>query len=326
MNRIAVFSTLSLAALACGSIACSLKSPEGASAPSGSEVAVSVASGAVYATPPKKSAVDRALDALNPIGTAYAASWSCSGDGLTPTFAGPGQYAFTPASCSVTWGDGHTATSSWSGPFQLVYGSSCDATHPFMENQAAGCAVTRTTASGPVTRSITGPDGFEYAISHDTNGAGTGWDSSVSPAPSDGGVQITCGSDGCSAARTLVINGSHLTGTVAIGRDSDKIWDHTVSTGEGGLTVTGEGPGRVVNGTVIVQHNIIHVTSTTTFNGVQYTEPGCCFPTGGTATTTFSQGPDVGKSETLSFSEACGEATLTRTDGRSEALTLQHCL
>jgi len=332
---------LSYGFLACGALACSSGRGADGSAdlsPSGSEVAVSSVSGALnntsgsalafYPAPPKSSAVDRALAFLNPIGTASAADWSCTGDTLTPAFSGPGAnpYSFTPASCSVTWENGKTDTSVWSGPVALSYGASCDSTHPFMELQAAGRELTRTSGAGGDTRTITGPDGFARAVDHDTNGAGTGWDSSVTPAATNAGVQTTCGAGGCSASRTLVINGSHLTGTVSIGGDSEKIWDHTVVTGQGGLTVTGAGASRVVSGSVIVQHNLLQYTSTTTFDAVGYSEPLCCFPTTGSVSTTFSKGPDVGKTETLTFSSVCGESTLTGTDGRSVALTLEHCL
>jgi hypothetical protein len=48
--------------------------------------------------------------------------------------------------------------------------------------------------------------------------------------------------------------------------------------------------------------------------------------TGYPLSTTFSKGPDVGKTETLSFSGVCGEATLTKVGGESVPLTLQQCL
>jgi hypothetical protein len=338
MNRQQALLSASFVVLACGSFACSSsKSTESPSSPSGSEVAVSTVSGALnnnsgtgvafYAPrAPKRTLVERGIAALNPIGTASAAEWSCSGDTLSPKFAGPGSYAFTPASCSVTWLGGKSASSDWSGPFTLDYGSSCDSASALMESQVAGCEVTRTSASGGTTRTITGPDGNSYAIDHDTNGADTGWDSSVSPAPSDAGVQVSCGTGGCVSSRTLVISGSHLTGTVDIDGTTSKIWDHTVSTGSDGLSVTGAAAARVVNGSVTVQHNLIHVTSTTTFKSVEYSEPLCCFPTGGSVSTTFSQGPDVGKTESIAFTGVCGEATLTKADGATVALTFEHCL
>lgn len=309
---------------------CSVRTPA-VDGPSSSEVAASVVSGGLNnnagsamawnaPTPPRGSVLRRALDALNPVGTAWAATWTCTGASLSPTFAGPTQdpYSYTPLSCRVTWDDGMTASSSWNGVFTLVYGLSCDTTHAFIENQALGCEVTRTTGSDGNTRTITGPDGNSYAIAHNTNGAGTGWDSSVTPAPNDDGVQLT--------ATSLVIGGSHLTGTVTVGGTAYKIWDHTVSTGVDGLTIAGTGTSRVVDGAVTVQHNLLKFTATSTFNAVTYGNATCCFPTGGTVTTTFENGPNTGKTETLAFGRVCGEATLTPAVGIPENLTLAHCL
>jgi hypothetical protein len=193
-----------------------------------------------------------------------------------------------------------------------------------MERQDAACELTRTTAAGGNTRTITGPDGNSYAIDHDTNGEGTGWDTTVSPAPNNDGVQVLCGSGGCADSRTVIVNGSHLTGTVDIGGKSTKIWDHTVTAS--GIAVTGAAGARVANGTVVVQHNLLHYTSTTTFTNVGYGEPGCCFPTEGSVSTTYSKGAYTGKTETLTFSNACGEATLTDATGASASITLQYCL
>jgi hypothetical protein len=299
--------------------------------PSGSEVATSVVSGALNNNsgsamawnapiPRRRSLLRRAADAVNPIGTAWGASWTCTGGSLSPAFAGPGAnpYAYTPLSCSVTWGNDRTASSSWSGAFTLVYGAQCDSTHAFIENQTAGCVVTRTTDESGNTRRITGPDGNAYAIDHDTNGANTGWDTSVTPPPTSAGVDLS--------PSLIVVHGSHLTGTVTYNGKSMTIWDHTVSTGEGGITITGTGTGRIINGSVVVQHNLAKFTTTTTFAGVGYEDGACCFPTAGVATTAFNSGPRRGLTESLTFSRVCGEATLRTADGDNEAITLQHCL
>jgi hypothetical protein len=297
--------------------------------PSSSEVAVSVVSGALNNSAgsqlamlppaaPRRSPAERVIDSLRPEGTAWAATWTCSGGALSPAFAGPGDYAYTPWSCSVTWDGGRTASARWDGVFDLTYGPACDATHPFVVNQAAGCGVTRTTASGGNTRTITGPDGNSYAIRHDTNGAGSGWDSSVSPAPDDGGVVVTPSS--------ILVHGSHLVGTVDIGHRTTTIWDHTVSTAAGPMTVAATATGRVVDGSVTVQHNLAHETAVTTFTGVTYDRPACCFPSGGTVSTSFTAGSLAGKTETLAFGALCGDATLTRTDGSTESIVLAHCL
>jgi hypothetical protein len=304
---------------------------------SGSEVATSVVSGALNNTTgstlgwndaprePRPSVIDRIWDEVNPIRPAWAAAWTCMGGTLAPAFAGPGAYTYTPVSCSVTWRNGKSASSEWSSTFDLNYGPSCDDTHPWFENQAGGCAVTRTTGTDGNTRTVTGPLGSSYSVTHNTNGAGTGWDSSVSPAPNNDGLVVTCDSDGCSKGLTLVINGSHLTGTTQLfgGSDTTK-WDHTVTSS--GITVTGSGNARVASGSVTVQHNLAKFTSTTTFNDVGFAEGGCCFPTTGSVSTSFSGGPYAGKSESIAFSAVCGEATLTTTAGTTESITLQHCL
>src|SRR5215831_14509949 len=70
-------------------------------ADSDSEIATSVVSGSLNNAngttigwndlrEPKPSAFELILDAVNPIGTAYAAQWMCTGDTLSPMFAGPG--------------------------------------------------------------------------------------------------------------------------------------------------------------------------------------------------------------------------------------------
>lgn len=306
--------------------------------PSGSEVAVSAASGALNNNSgsavawapraPKTSNMQRVLATLNPVGTAYAATWSCSAASLLPAFDGAlgNPYAFTPPSCRVAWLNGRPEKSSWSGPFILSYGSSCDAIHSSLEKQAAGCELTRTSNSTGDTRTIAGPAGNTYAINHDTNGAGTGWDSSVSPAPTSAGVRVTCGANGCVDGGAIVISGSHLTGTVTFDGANNKIWDHTVSTGASGLMLSGAPGHRVLSGSVTVQHNLHHYTSTTTFASVVYGDSGCCFPTTGSVSTAFTEGPNVGKTEKLLFSSACGETTLTFTDGTTAALTLIECL
>jgi hypothetical protein len=145
------------------------------------------------------------------------------------------------------------------------------------------------------------------------------------PAPTNAGLVLTCGSGGCSESKTLVINGSHITGTVELADGSDTVrWDHTVTSS--GLTVTGSGAGRLVTGSVTVQHNIARYVATVTFNNAGYGDVACCFPTTGSVTATFAGGPDDGKSESLTFSSACGEATLTAASGGTQSITLQHCL
>jgi hypothetical protein len=323
-----------LAGAGCGG---SSSGSPGIAAPSISEVAVSVVSGAVNVSggsalgwngspAQRPSLLERIRDELGPVHAAAAATWTCTGGTLDPSFAGPGRYAYTPVSCSVAWNGGKTGSSAWSGVFDLDYGPSCDATHARPVNQAAACEVTRTTGAGGNTRTVTDPRGSSYAVDHDTHGAGTGWDTSVTPAPTDDGVIVTCGAGGCGAGGTLAVSGSHLVGTVtrAAGTGT-KVWDHTVSTPAGPLTFTVAGGVRTFSGAVTVQHNLAHFTAVSTFDAVGYGEPGCCFPTTGSISTVFQGGPLEGVSETLTFSGVCGEATLDD-GGTTSPVTLMHCL
>jgi hypothetical protein len=304
----------------------------------GSEIATSVVSGALNNTggsalgwnaPPrraKQATFERMLEMLNPVGLAWAATWTCSGGTMNPTFAGPvgDPYAYTPVSCSVTWKNGKSASSVWDGSFTLNYGTSCDAQHPFIGHQASGCSLARTTGAGGNTRTVTGPDGSSYAINHDTNGAGSGYDPAATLASTDDGVIITCGADGCDISAVLNISGSHLTGTATTTAGlSATLWNHTVV---GALFLTGTDTSRTVTGTVMVEHNIVHRTSITTFNSVIYGDAACCFPTEGSVSTTMENGLRAGKTETLTFGSACGEATLTTFSGATAALTLEHCI
>jgi hypothetical protein len=300
----------------------------------GSEVAVSVVSGALNNTGgsalgwngrrARQSTFDRALEILNPVGLAWAANWTCTGGTLSPAFAGPATYTYTPASCSVTWKNGKTASSIWDGSFTLVYGPSCDAQHPFIGHQAGGCSLVRTTGASGNTRSLTGPDGNSYSITHNTNGGDSGYDLAVSPLPSNEGLIVTCGASGCNTTGILVISGSHLTGTVtAAAGGSTTLWDHTVI---GTVEVDGPADVRVVNGGVTVEHNIVHRTSNTVFANVTYGDASCCFPTAGYVATSMQNGPHAGETETLTFGSVCGEATLTTFSGSTLELTLEHCI
>jgi hypothetical protein len=227
-------------------------------------------------------------------------------------------------SCRVTWRNGDTASSAWDGSFTLVYGSSCDDQHAFIGHQAADCSLTRTTGPSGNTRTLTRRTGNSHSVTHNTNGAGSGYDPSVLPAPNDDGVIVTCGAGGCDSDGTLVISGSHLTGTVTTAADDTATrWDHTV-TGTVALATTAAG--RVVSGTVTVEHNLAQRTSTTAFNGVTYSDASCCFPTSGSVATTMQNGRRAGKTETLTFGSLCGEAILTTFGGDTVALTLEHCL
>jgi hypothetical protein len=167
--------------------------------------------------------------------------------------------------------------------------------------------ITSTANSLVVTVDTSKPSGYNSAIATDTSGAVT-----------------TCGVGGCSAARTITIGGTHILATI----DTLSYWDHTVTTDPSNpLVVTGNGATRtLVSGVVVVQHNKVGFTTTSTFNGPLTYEIGCCFPTSGSVTTKFSGGPDDGLSEKLTFSSTCGDATLTYPNGSTASHPLVQCL
>jgi hypothetical protein len=111
------------------------------------------------------------------------------------------------------------------------------------------------------------------------------------------------------------------------------LFDHTVMQYQSqGLNMSVSGSTRTVNGTLVVYHNLAKVTGTVSFSNVQYTA-GCCQPTGGSISTVFAAGSGGvvgslydGKSESMTFSGTCGQATYTGIAGNSATVTLAHCL
>lgn len=110
-------------------------------------------------------------------------------------------------------------------------------------------------------------------------------------------------------------NGSTKTATV---------WDQTVSS-DTAIHVTGTGANRVVTGGVIrIQDNQRKVTGVTSITSSLLFSADCCFPTGGTISTTFSGGRTG--TESLTFASTCGSAQYQSRSGAVSSITLQHCL
>ena len=140
-----------------------------------------------------------------------------------------------------------------------------------------------------------------------------------------GGFTVTCQGDGttntCDGQRQVSMQGAHYSG-----QSGRAQWDHTVST-DTGLVIQGHDSSRkVLSGSVRVQHNLAKFTSITTVTTTLTHSAGCCFPTGGSVTTTFVGGKLDGKSETLSYGPGCGASTLTDSKQQQTGLTLHHCL
>ena len=332
-------SSLAIALSGCGNGTISPKSSSvaGSSDGAGSEISTSVVSGAVSGGSssnvasnfPNKAAPH--FNFLSLISEAQAATWSCTSAGFTTTYTGPGAYSYAPLSCSVTYGNGATVSATWSGgDWAFAYVASCGPSTGtkagfIPDNQTNGCAITRSSPTGGLTRTIKGMNDYAYGVVHDTTGTNTGYNSSVVPT-TDAGVILTCTAANC-ASRSLVVSGSHLKGTFTVpGGTPTTFWDHTISTPAPGMTVVGTGINKVVNGTVIVQHNLAKFTTTSTFNNVGYGDANCCFPTSGSVTTVFSGSANDTKTETMAFGANCGETTFTPPSGTLTRITLTHCI
>lgn len=188
-----------------------------------------------------------------------------------------------------------SSAATWNGSQTLTFTSGCGWT-------PGAVTFTRTFSSGTTRTSAAG-----VVVTLDTTNA-SGYSSQVS-----GGSTITVSAF---PARTIVINGIHLTATVISQKGKTiTLWDHTISSGT--ITVTA---GLGVTGTVTLQHNLAKYTATSTLN-LTYTT-GCVHPTSGTITTTLS-GSKRG-TETLTFSSNCGQATLTNTSNSQSTVNIAH--
>ena len=217
------------------------------------------------------------------------------------------------AACSTTTMtlalSGCTGTvGAWNGSYLLTYnaaGTCTNANGGGLIAMGASNSVTITSAAG-VTLTTTTPSGF--VVSTDSNASG--FSSSVG-----GGTAITCGATNCSTSRTVNILGVHRTLSNA---SSVKLFDHTLSTPTA-FTITGTGSGKQITaGSIQLQHNLAKFIATSTITTPLTFTAGCCQPTGGSITTTFSSGKTG--TETTTFGPTCGAATVGGT-----AVTLSYC-
>lgn len=197
--------------------------------------------------------------------------------------------------------------------------SSCCTTNPLSASSTTPCSFTLRTVnangeSSPLILSI-----GSNAVSRDTE------EPSGFAEPKSGGSSVVCqGTENdstCGAQREITILGAHYSGKVASAQ-----WDHTVST-DSPLVVQGSASNRkILSGTIRVQHNLAKMVSVTQVTTPLTHSSGCCFPTGGSVTTTFSGGSLDGKTETLTYGPKCGQATLDNSEQKISGLTLHHCL
>jgi hypothetical protein len=113
------------------------------------------------------------------------------------------------------------------------------------------------------------------------------------------------------------------------------VFHHSLTTnaGVGGSPIVISGGNTITSGAVITFHNLARVKASSSFANVGFST-GCCTPTSGTITTSFSTINGVtptalgtrlaGTSESLTFT-GCGTATYSGIDGTAGAVTLGHC-
>ncbi len=231
-------------------------------------------------------------DAVNPFSSACTveSATTCSGA------SAPSTATIDWGGCTVDGGKG-TMTGGWT---EIFSGGSC--ARPLTN----GLTITRTTSGSTVTHT----DGATRTT--DTNSATT-WDNTNLPSTG----QTISQSAG---TRTIVINGIHQIKKNAKGVT---VFDHYLKTSPN-ITVSGSRSAqtRVINGTIILFHNLAKYNATNTFNSVTYGSSTCCYPTSGSISTVLS-GSKTG-TVTLAFSNTCGTSTFTE-GGIASTLTLDQC-
>jgi hypothetical protein len=262
----------------------------------------------------KKSFLAHLQGVLSPIPNAWAVpscSWSslitgCSSNSSTITFDG----------CS----DSSDHAISIKGSLTLAWtGVGCCTSNPLNASSIIPCTFTRRTlgADGSTDPVIHALGSHSVTLNTEDN---SGYNEAKT-----GGFTVTCqgaeGNNTCDGQRQIVINGAHY-----VGQSGRGDWDHTVST-ENPLIVQGHGENRrTLSGSISVQNNLLKYTSVTTITSTLTHSSNCCYPTGGTVSTTFSGGTLDGQTESMKFGPGCGTVTLNDTKQQKTGLTLHHCL
>lgn len=259
--------------------------------------------GSVVAFVSPRGLMEKIVDGLNPIQTAFAEGEGCPVL-RTADCGDKGIIVLQFDACG-------RGRASWSGSETLEFSS------------LAVCQARQLARAVPVSGSLTRTfgDGTYRSVDNRKVTIDTSVESGYAQKVS-GGEFVQYGLDGDDAVRTIDIKGIHL---VATDGQSRKRWDHTISTDAAKpLKVKKAGAQKeITEGTTIVQHNLALFTATVDIKSPLTFSEGCCHPTGGSVTTTFS-GSKSG-SEDLTFTATCGVATLKAADGSEASLQLKHC-
>jgi hypothetical protein len=191
-------------------------------------------------------------------------------------------------------------------------------------DSASTCTAANTAmpTSGSVTRTSAG-----LVLSVPNNGGTLNVTSDNSPAYTGesvgGGLRVSFNSATAYSIAVLGLN------RVRFAADGLRIFDHSIKTSSD-LQVTGTFAGRdrtVSTGSIVLHHNRLQVTATSTLTGLIWNDLGCCHPRAGTVASTIRNlaGTTV-ETWNLEFGAAgltCGQVKATITaNGRSQVSTL----
>lgn len=227
----------------------------------------------------KKSQINKVLDLLNPMKSAYAAT--CSGR-AAGQFCSGGEKNITYSDCDI-----YNSNQTLNGNVKLVYSdtSNCDI-DTVGESVTRTYDFTRTTGWGAQIRTHS-----ENKTDYEGNNYG-------------GGAVLTNTASGYE----VEILGKHKERTSAAGRARMDVSIRTTSP----LSFDElDRDNRTVNsGTLVVAHNILNYKVEMSPNNLEYSS-SCCYPIGGTMDLTYSG--TISASGVVSFN-GCGSATVTRAD------------
>ena len=244
-----------------------------------------------------------------------------------------------------------TTNCSAAGSVMTLSLSSCG--YPLSSNTWNGSRILTTTGVSPVcgtwpnsSSSLTAmtvtfggtiPLGTETTVSPSQGGTvkidtttSTGFASLVS-----GGVSIAYGaSSGAAAPSSVTLNGTNVQimgpngSTVLANRTVSSVAGSPITLSLSQFGTTNETK-TVTGGTLLLQRNLSSLSATVTLgstsNPIVFI-PSCPFPVSGYLEATYSSGTLNGKSEIISFSSTCGQATVLLTDGSESLVTLPEAI
>ena len=247
----------------------------------------------------------------------------CSISGGQAVWKGGTQLIATPTTYVATCG---------SGRFPSVDGTNVTSLGRVYTGKLLSSPTARTNAAGTYTvvidMSNASSTTFADANSSSPTTGIAGWSYSI--ADSKGGYGRTYVSPTSHTAGITV----RLVGYAGASPSGTAVFDHTLTTPttDTPLNIAIAGQTQTVTGSLLVQNNLEKSTASVTFNSTGYDlSSGCCYPTSGSVTTSFTGGANDGLSESFAFSSSTcqsaslGQVSYTDVTGRVGTYALSHC-